>query len=118
MAFKNSPRGTSNTDSRGSAEERRKRKVWMLSREAGFGGNGKTVPCARAKTHCNQAALTFETMQVDRHPLPGVLGGRYTRNNIRPLCPGCNRALGHKLRGQIARGEIVVPGRLRLEETG
>jgi len=73
------------------------------------------VPCYRAKTHCGQFKLTFELMQVDRKH-PGVLGGRYTRDNIRPACVDCNRATGHKLRGQIRRGEIVVPG--RLEETG
>jgi thymidylate synthase (FAD) len=105
------PRGTSNSNDRGSAAQRRSRKNWILSPEAGFGGDGTYVPCARAKTHCNQFQLTFETMQVDRHPLPGILGGKYHRHNIRPLCVPCNRALGHILRGKIARGEVVVPGR-------
>lgn len=108
-----SPRGTSNSNDRGSAAERRARKVWILSPEAGFGGNGETVPCARAATHCNQTRLTFESMQVDRHPLPGILGGKYRRDNIRPLCVDCNRALGHKVRSQIRRGEIVPIRRSR-----
>lgn len=112
-----SARGTSNSNIRGSASDRRARKLWILSAAAGFGGNGKTVPCARSKTHCNKTKLTFETMQVDLHPIPGILGGRYTRDNVRPLCIDCNRALGHKLRTLIARGKIIVPGRENGEVT-
>ncbi len=94
------PRGTSNTNDRGSAASRRARKIWILSPEAGFGGNGTTVPCYRADTHCDVYDLTFETMQVDRI-IPGAEGGRYTRDNIRPACAWCNHGTGTRTREKL-----------------
>jgi hypothetical protein len=74
-------RGTSNANDRGSATDRRRRKQFLLDTH----GNGTTAPCA----FCGRA-LTFETVTVDRFPTPGRLGGRYTRDNIRPACGPCN----------------------------
>lgn len=110
------PRGTSNSNDRGSASSRRARKYWLLSPDSGWGGNGTVVPCYRADTHCNNYSLTFETMQVDR-VIPGVLGGRYVKDNVRPACVPCNRATGHVLRSKIRRGEIVPVNRQPLEES-
>lgn len=68
-------------DTRGSAEDRRRRKRYLL---ATF-GDGTTAPCAFCK-----APLTFETVTTDRYPIPGRLGGRYVKGNVRPACARCN----------------------------
>ena len=67
---------------RGSAEDRRRRKRYLLD----TWGDGITAPCVFCK-----APLSYETVTVDRFPIPGRLGGRYTRDNIRPACGDCNR---------------------------
>ena len=41
-------RGRMNGDKRGNAQQRRARRVKMLSPEGGWGGNGEKVPCVRA----------------------------------------------------------------------
>jgi hypothetical protein len=74
--------GRKGGDTRGSAEDRRRRKLYLLN----TWGDGFTVPCA----FCG-APLMFSTLTVDRFPIPGRLGGRYTRDNIRPACAGCNK---------------------------
>lgn len=106
MSSQQWPRGTSNSAERGSAASRRERKQWLLSPQAGFGGDGSVVPCFRVRV-CGQEALTYFTMQVDRIR-PGILGGRYVRHNIRPACRPCNFELGIALREQIRRGEILI----------
>lgn len=81
-------RGTSNSNSRGSAEDRRRRKLWLL---ANF-GNGVVANCV----FC-MCELTFDTITVDRI-LPGCQGGRYIRSNIQPACGTCNSTEGGSLR--------------------
>jgi hypothetical protein len=71
-------RGTSNSNSRGSSEDRRRRRRFLLDTF----GDGTTAPCSF--DGCPEV-LTFETITVDRI-IPGALGGRYTRDNIRPAC--------------------------------
>ena len=83
-------RGTSNANDRGSAGARRARKLWLL---AEF-GDGEQAPCSFG---CG-TVVTFETISVDRHPVPGCQGGRYVRGNIRPACLPCNSAYGGSLR--------------------
>lgn len=73
-------RGTSNTNSRGSAASRRIRKRWLLKTF----GDGETCLCSTCPT-----VLTFDTLTVDRYPIPGVDGGTYRRGNIRPQCQPC-----------------------------
>jgi hypothetical protein len=82
-------RGTTNRNDRGSAEDRRRRKRWLLDTF----GDGETAPCYRCA-----ALLTFWTITVDRI-IPGVLGGRYVRGNIRPACAPCNSETGGALSG-------------------
>jgi hypothetical protein len=41
--------------------------------------------------------LTYETVWVDRYPILGIDGGRYRRDNIRPVSPICNMSSGGKL---------------------
>ena len=77
------PAGHDILDVRGSSEDRRRRREWMLSPEAGFGGNGKTVPC----NWCGRRLRKFD---IDRSPICGHDGGRYTRDNIVPSCRSCN----------------------------
>lgn len=87
-------RGTSNSNSRGSAEARRARKRWLLSPEAGFGGDGVQVRCQF--DGCT-TMVTFDTMWVDRFPIPGCHGGTYARGNIRPSCAPHNMSHGSDL---------------------
>lgn len=58
----------------------------MLSPASGFGGNGTAVPCY----HGCGTRVTSGTMHVDRYPVCGHDGGRYTRGNIVPSCRSCN----------------------------
>ena len=83
-------RGTSNSNQRGSAESRRRRKQWLLDTF----GNGTIAFCSYTK--CS-SVLDFDTITVDRHPTPGIEGGRYVRGNIRPMCGYHNSLDGHRL---------------------
>lgn len=86
-------RGTSNTNSRGPAESRRRRKAWLLSEF----GDGTTAECQlRVSPKC-EGTVTFETMTVDRYPIPGCEGGRYVKGNTRPACGPCNASDGGML---------------------
>lgn len=89
-----SRRSTSNSNTRGSSETRRRRRRWLV-REF---GDGKTCACYR----CG-ATLTEDTVSPDRI-IPGCEGGTYARNNIRPACDLCQMqtggALGYSRRGK------------------
>lgn len=87
-------RGTSNTNDRGSSYERRRRKCYLL---ATF-GDGISVTCYRCPR-----VLLYSTVESDRI-IPGVLKGRYTRDNIRPCCGDCNRETGNAVRDLLAKG--------------
>lgn len=82
-------RGTSNTNSRGSAKQRARRKQWLLDTF----GNGVEAKCS----HC-PAVLNFSTINVDRK-IPGWQGGTYRRANIQPSCGDC----GSKQGGQMSQ---------------
>jgi len=82
----NGRRGPSNKNVSGSSYDRRARKRWLLNEF----GDGETVPCS---FECG-TILTFETLTVDRFPIPGREGGRYVHGNIRPACMPCNEADG------------------------
>lgn len=66
-------------DKRGNCRDREARRRWMKSPEAGFGGNGETVPCV----HCG---IDLHHPEADRI----VPGGTYARTNVQPACRGCN----------------------------
>lgn len=85
-----SRRGTTNSNDRGSAAQRRVRKQWLLDQF----GNGTVAPCA---FDCG-TLVDLSTVTVDRHPTPGCRGGRYTKDNIRPACGQCNSRHGGGLR--------------------
>ncbi len=84
------PRGTSNTNARGSAESRRRRK-WVLEEF----GNGVVCRCSTCPVW-----LTDETLTIDRYPVPGADGGTYRRDNIRPQCMPCASHQGGKMSAQ------------------
>ena len=90
-------RGTSNSNDRGSAACRRVRKLWLI---ATYGWPDVGLVCCWL---C-ELVLDLQTLTVDRYPVPGVEGGRYTRDNIRPACPPCNSSTGGTL-GNLRRRE-------------
>lgn len=71
-------------EKRGSAADRRARKVWMLN----IFGNGETCACV----HCS-AILDFVTVEADRI----IPGGSYRRDNVQPACRHCNASRSNKL---------------------
>lgn len=110
-------RGTSNGNSSGSAEDRRRRKLWLLDTYAAdvflvldeF-SNLREVPMSALDVYGDDAIrccrcyrcgklVTFETMTVDRI-IPGCRGGTYRRTNIRPCCGKCNSKTGGAQRGK------------------
>lgn len=86
--WKPATRGTSNTNDRGSASDRRARKQWLLD----VFGDGHHAACR----YCWRT-LAFETITVDRI-VPGCKGGRYVHGNIQPACGPCNSKHGGGLR--------------------
>lgn len=94
MAVPVSARGTSNANDRGSATSRRARKRWLL---ATF-GDGHYALCAIGLNDLCLGVVDADTIQVDRFPIPGALGGTYDRGNIRPACGPCNSVDGSQLR--------------------
>lgn len=83
-------RGTTNRNARGSANDRRARKLWLIE----TWGDGERVSCYRY-ARCG-AILDLDTVTIDRI-VPGCDGGTYARPNIRPSCAPCNSSTGGKL---------------------
>jgi len=75
---------------RGSNIQRRKRKLWMLSPESGWGGDGFDVPCWECGVLCE-----YEDLICDRI-IPGEDGGRYTLDNVAPHCHLCSHRQGQR----------------------
>ncbi len=107
-------RGTTNGNARGSSEDRRRRREWLVETyradadvypgyefvelesglrvEAAFGSGIPACRCYRCGV-----LLTVDTVTVDRI-IPGCKGGTYRRNNIRPACGPCNSETGGGVR--------------------
>lgn len=107
-------RGTSNGNSAGSAEDRRRRRKWLLETyradvdvlpyDDGDGNTGwepvlRGVGVTACRCYRCGTLLTLETLTVDRI-IPGAHGGTYRRNNIRPACSGCNSETGGATRAK------------------
>lgn len=92
-------RGTSNTNSRGSAKGRRARKQWLLDTY----GDGDKAECWLAVPGVCTGPMTFETLTVER-VTPGHAGGTYRRNNIRPACGSCQSYQGGRIGQERLRG--------------
>lgn len=82
------PRGTTNTNVRGSAASRRARRLWLLT----VFGDGVTARCMLGGPHC-LGRVDITTLTVDRI-VPGRDGGTYRRGNIVPACGPCNYGEG------------------------
>jgi hypothetical protein len=82
-------RGTTNRNARGSAEDRRRRRQYLLSTF----GDGTTCPCYRCGIELTDATITVDRIK------PGKASGRYVRSNIRPACGPCNSETGGALAG-------------------
>jgi hypothetical protein len=82
-----SPRGTTNTAIRGSAEGRRRSKRALLARD----GDGVKAPCWECGT-----VVDFATMVRDKIK-PGREGGRYVLTNLRVHCSPCSMRQGHRM---------------------
>lgn len=94
MSGPNSPRGTTNRNQRGNTTERAIRRQWLLDTF----GDGTQARCfIRWDLNCLEW-VTTDTITVDRHPVPGIDGGTYARDNIRPACGPCNSRAGTALR--------------------
>lgn len=92
-------RGTSNSHSRGSSEDRRRRRAWLVL-TFGWPLLG-IVLCYRCHVPLLQdedPAAPGQAVTVDRI-VPGCRGGRYVRGNIRPACGACNSETGGGTRG-------------------
>lgn len=94
MSGPNHPRGTTNRNQRGDTTVRRARRQWLLDTF----GDGITAPCMIGWDENCLGEVAEGTLTVDRHPVPGVLGGTYDRDNIRPACGPCNSRAGTALR--------------------
>ena len=82
-------RGTSNANARGNAADRRARRRWLIQT---YGSNRPGFcRCYRCGRLLDETTLT-----VDRI-VPGCLGGKYVRSNIRPACSRCNSETGGAL---------------------
>ena len=57
------------------------------------------TPDMDATSEITRRMLTdFDTITVDRYPVPGIDGGSYRHGNIRPACGTCNSRHGNALR--------------------
>lgn len=79
-----------NGNDRGSTSHRRARKLWLISEEAGWGGNGEDVPC----WECG-VVVELVDLIADRI-IPAERGGTYARSNIAPHCPLCSHRQGNR----------------------
>lgn len=118
-------RGTSNGNSAGSAEDRRRRRAWLIETYRAdvdvYDGIARwdrpirdrdgilTVPLGEGLAACRcfrcGKLLTIDTLTVDRI-VPGCVktkkypkGGTYVRENIRPECSTCASRRGGATRG-------------------
>lgn len=82
-------RGTSNANSRGSSDARRRRRAYLVKTYA------SDVPGFCRCFRCGRL-LGEREVTVDRI-IPGCDGGTYARGNIRPACARCNQRTGSAL---------------------
>lgn len=109
-------RGTSNSNSRGSAEDRRRRRAYLVERD-GWPCAGIVLcwRCGVPLLQDDDPEAPGQAVTVDRI-VPGAEGGRYTRDNIRAACAGCNSETGGQLggmrsaRARSTHGPMHAPG--------
>lgn len=102
-------RGTTNRNERGSSEDRRRRREWLVNTFRadvdvvihGLGAYIISTPVGSMVTgvvpacRCYRCGrlLTVDTVTADRI-IPGCQGGTYRRSNLRPACSTCNSVTG------------------------
>ncbi|MFA5387327.1 MAG: HNH endonuclease [Candidatus Paceibacterota bacterium] len=106
-------RGTSNSNLRGNSTDRRRRREWLVSNFRAevdaivwIDGTLKAAPLGAGMPVCRcyrcECLLTVTSVSVDRI-IPGALGGKYIRSNIRPACELCNSETGGLLGAEQKR---------------
>lgn len=98
-------RGHSNGNESGSSYDRRARRTWLVSLEAGFGGDGVKVLCQV----CFGVYVTAQDMVVGRI-IARVYGGTYCRGNIRPECAPCSCREGQRIAAEMRRRKGIGYG--------
>lgn len=105
-------RGTTNGNARGNAEDRRRRREWLVETyradvdaypevadRSYWHGTRLGLGVRACRCYRCGVLLTVETVTVDRI-IPGCQGGTYRRNNIRPACGPCNSETGSRVRSR------------------
>ena len=87
-------------EKRGNCYDRERRRRWLVSPAAGFGGNSQTVECFYG---CG-TVLTTRTVTADRIKP----GGSYRHANIRPACLTCNQSRSDKPVWRAPSGQLVL----------
>lgn len=82
-----------NGNQRGSSYQRRARKAWLLSPEAGWGGDGQSVPCWECGVLCGPDDAELIADRI----IPWCQGGTYIRSNVAPHCDRCSHQQGQRL---------------------
>lgn len=114
LAAQHPARSCGGPDLRGNTNDRRRRREWLVEAfranvdlgtvRPGEAWCYRTVPVGHGVPACRcyrcGVLLTVDTVTADRI-LPGMLGGRYTRDNIRPACATCNSTTGAELRHRL-----------------
>lgn len=99
--------GRCNSAERGSSYDRARRKAWLLSPEAGWGGDGQTVPCWECGVLCGPDDVDLIADRI----IPGEYGGTYARPNLAPHCGLCSCRQGQRRTTTILlsyRGQPVI----------
>ncbi|QDK01713.1 HNH endonuclease [Mycobacterium phage Rita1961] len=88
-----------NGNQRGNSVDRARRKAWLLSPEAGWGGDGETVPCWECGVLCGPDDVDLFADRI----IPCERGGTYRRENIAPHCDLCSHRQGQRATTRICR---------------
>lgn len=88
-----------NGNQRGSSYDRERRRAWLLSEAAGWGGDGETVPCWECGVLCGPDDVGLVCDRI----VPAERGGTYARTNIAPHCELCSHRQGQAATTRIVR---------------
>lgn len=95
------PRGTTNTNVRGSSRDRARRRRWLVEQF----GDGEHVACfLQLSRHC-----LWVLDDTDVSPDRIVPGGSYRRGNIQPACLPCQCVQGGKLGAERRAANVDTP---------
>lgn len=92
-----------NGNDRGSSYDRARREAWLVSVEAGWGGDGIDVPCWECGVLCGNDAVQLAADRV----VPACQGGTYRRDNLAPHCDLCSHRQGQAVMRARRAGILV-----------